>query len=54
MDKNGYSSIVYSSPKLETTQMTTNSWIDMYLTHMQEAIIQQWAKMNYNYMQQYE
>lgn len=32
MDKSGYSSIVLNSPKLETTQMTTNSRIDMYLT----------------------
>lgn len=36
MDKSGYSSIVHNSPKLETTQMTTNSRIDMYLTHSSE------------------
>ena len=34
MDKSGYSSIAHNSPKLETTQMTTSSRIDMYLTHM--------------------
>ena len=34
MDNSGYSSIAHNSPKLETTQMTTSSRIDMYLTHM--------------------